>query len=34
VGKSGAGMYGDFTMMMDAEIGRILASCTPQVLRP
>lgn len=26
VGKSGAGMYGDFTMMMDAEIGRILAA--------
>jgi len=25
-GKSGAGMYGDFTMMMDAEIGRILAA--------
>ncbi|HOW65213.1 MAG TPA: arylsulfatase [Candidatus Paceibacterota bacterium] len=25
VGKSGAGMYGDFTMMVDAEIGRILA---------
>lgn len=24
VGKSGAGMYGDFTMMVDAEIGRIL----------
>ena len=26
VGKSGAGMYGDFTMMVDAEIGRILAA--------
>ena len=26
VGKSGAGMYGDFTMMMDAEIGRLLAA--------
>jgi len=25
-GKSGAGMYGDFTMMVDAEIGRILAA--------
>lgn len=24
VGKSGAGMYGDFTMMVDAEIGRVL----------
>jgi arylsulfatase A len=23
-GKSGAGMYGDFTMMVDAEIGRVL----------
>ncbi len=26
VGRSGAGMYGDFTMMVDAEIGRILAA--------
>jgi len=26
VGNSGAGMYGDFTMMVDAEIGRILAA--------
>lgn len=26
VGKSGAGMYGDFTMMVDAEIGRVLAA--------
>jgi arylsulfatase A-like enzyme len=26
VGRSGAGMYGDFTMMVDAAIGRILAS--------
>jgi arylsulfatase A-like enzyme len=26
VGKSGAGMYGDFTMMVDAEIGRLLAA--------
>ena len=26
VGKSGAGMYGDFAMMVDAEIGRILAA--------
>ena len=25
VGKSGAGMYGDFLMMVDAEIGRVLA---------
>ena len=25
-GKSGAGMYGDFTMMVDAEIGRLLAA--------
>lgn len=25
-GKSGAGLYGDFTMMVDAEIGRILAA--------
>ena len=25
-GKSGAGMYGDFAMMVDAEIGRILAA--------
>jgi len=25
-GKSGAGMYGDFTMRVDAEIGRILAA--------
>ncbi len=25
-GKSGAGMYGDFTMMLDAEIGRILTA--------
>ena len=24
--KSGAGLYGDFTMMVDAEIGRILAA--------
>lgn len=24
VGRSGAGMYGDFTMMLDAQIGRIL----------
>lgn len=26
VGKSGAGMYGDFMMMVDAQIGRVLAS--------
>lgn len=26
VGKSGAGMYGDFTTMVDAEIGRVLAA--------
>ena len=26
VGKSGAGMYGDFTMMVDAQIGRVLAA--------
>ena len=26
VGKSGAGMYGDFVMMVDAEIGRVLAA--------
>jgi len=26
IGKSGAGMYGDFTMMVDAEIGRVLAT--------
>lgn len=26
VGKSGAGMYGDFLMMVDAQIGRVLAS--------
>lgn len=25
-GRSGAGMYGDFTMMVDAEIGRVLAA--------
>ncbi|MCA9215856.1 MAG: arylsulfatase [Planctomycetales bacterium] len=25
-GKSGAGMYGDFLMMVDAEIGRVLAA--------
>lgn len=25
-GKSGAGMYGDFTMMVDAKIGRVLAA--------
>ena len=25
-GKSGAGMYGDFVMMVDAQIGRVLAS--------
>jgi arylsulfatase A-like enzyme len=25
-GRSGAGMYGDFTMMVDAEIGRILSA--------
>jgi arylsulfatase A len=25
-GKSGAGMYGDFMMMVDAEIGRVLAA--------
>ncbi|HNQ88789.1 MAG TPA: arylsulfatase [Verrucomicrobiota bacterium] len=25
-GRSGAGLYGDFTMMVDAEIGRILAA--------
>ncbi len=25
-GKSGAGMYGDFTMMVDAEIGKVLAA--------
>lgn len=25
-GKSGAGLYGDFTMMVDAQIGRILAA--------
>ncbi|MGL5020154.1 MAG: sulfatase family protein [Luteolibacter sp.] len=25
IGKSGAGMYGDFTMMVDAQIGRVLA---------
>lgn len=26
VGKSGAGMYGDFLMMVDAQIGRVIAS--------
>lgn len=26
VGKSGAGMYGDFAMMVDAQIGRVLAA--------
>lgn len=26
VGKSGAGMYGDFLMMVDTQIGRVLAS--------
>lgn len=26
VGKSGAGMYGDFVMMVDAQIGRVLAA--------
>lgn len=26
VGKSGAGMYGDFLMMVDAEIGRVIAA--------
>jgi len=26
VGKSGAGMYGDFLMMVDAQIGRVLAT--------
>ena len=26
VGKSGAGMYGDFLMMVDAEIGRVLTT--------
>ena len=26
VGESGAGMYGDFLMMVDAQIGRVLAS--------
>ncbi len=26
VGKSGAGMYGDFLMMVDSEIGRVLAT--------
>ncbi|MEN3942825.1 arylsulfatase [Prosthecobacter sp. SYSU 5D2] len=26
IGKSGAGMYGDFTTMVDAEIGRVLAA--------
>ncbi|GIW98970.1 MAG: arylsulfatase [Pirellulaceae bacterium] len=26
VGKSGAGLYGDFCMMVDAELGRILAA--------
>ena len=26
VGKSGAGLYGDFTMMVDATIGRVLAA--------
>ncbi|MDP7017500.1 MAG: sulfatase-like hydrolase/transferase, partial [Pirellulaceae bacterium] len=26
VGQSGAGMYGDFLMMVDAQIGRVLAS--------
>ncbi|MBL4884386.1 MAG: arylsulfatase [Planctomycetaceae bacterium] len=26
VGKSGAGMYGDFLMMVDAQIGQVLAS--------
>lgn len=26
IGKSGAGMYGDFTMMVDEEIGRVLAT--------
>ena len=25
-GKSGAGMYGDFVMMVDAQIGRVLAA--------
>jgi arylsulfatase A len=25
-GKSGAGMYGDFVMMVDAEVGRVLAA--------
>jgi arylsulfatase A-like enzyme len=26
VGKSGAGMYGDFAMMVDAQVGRVLAA--------
>jgi arylsulfatase A len=26
IGKSGAGMYGDFLMMVDSEIGRVLAA--------
>lgn len=26
VGKSGAGLYGDFAMMVDAEVGRVLAA--------
>ena len=26
VGKSGAGMYGDFVMMVDAQVGRVLAT--------
>jgi arylsulfatase A-like enzyme len=26
VGKSGAGLYGDFTMMVDAQVGKILAA--------
>ena len=25
-GKSGAGMYGDFLMMVDAQIGRLLST--------
>lgn len=25
-GKSGAGMYGDFTMMIDAEVGKVMAA--------
>lgn len=33
-GKSGAGMYGDFVMMVDAQIGRVLAALEKSALLP